>query len=57
MYGSLIFSPSIKIVPLVRQAVELGADVVDLYYYHRPDGVTPLGETLGAMRPLPFSII
>ena len=30
----------------------LGTDVVDLYYYHRPDGVTPLVETLGAMQAL-----
>lgn len=30
----------------------LGTDYVDLYYYHRPDGVTPLEETVGAMREL-----
>ena len=30
----------------------LGTDVVDLYYYHRPDGVTPLAETLAAMQEL-----
>ena len=41
----------------VRLAIEaslerLDTDVVDLYYYHRPDGVTPLAETLGAMREL-----
>ncbi|HET9242180.1 MAG TPA: aldo/keto reductase [Gaiella sp.] len=30
----------------------LGTDVVDLYYYHRPDGVTPIAETVGAMREL-----
>jgi aryl-alcohol dehydrogenase-like predicted oxidoreductase len=30
----------------------LGVDVVDLLYYHRPDGVTPIGETLGAMQEL-----
>jgi aryl-alcohol dehydrogenase-like predicted oxidoreductase len=30
----------------------LRADDVDLYYYHRPDGVTPLAETLGAMHEL-----
>lgn len=41
----------------VRRALDaslsrLGADHVDLYYYHRPDGVTPLDETLGAMREL-----
>lgn len=41
----------------VRRAIEaslarLRTDHVDLYYYHRPDGVTPLEETLGAMRRL-----
>ncbi len=41
----------------LRRAIDLslerlGTDVVDLYYYHRPDGVTPLAETLGAMREL-----
>jgi len=41
----------------VRSAVDaslarLDIDVIDLYYYHRPDGVTPIGETLGAMQEL-----
>lgn len=41
----------------VRAAIEgslqrLATDVVDLYYYHRPDGVTPLAETLDAMQEL-----
>ncbi len=41
----------------VRGAIDaslgrLGLDAVDLYYYHRPDGVTPLEETLGAMQEL-----
>ena len=41
----------------MRRAIDasldrLGRDHVDLYYYHRPDGVTPLEETLGAMREL-----
>ena len=41
----------------VRRAIDaslerLGRDHVDLYYYHRPDGVTPLEETLGAMHEL-----
>jgi aryl-alcohol dehydrogenase-like predicted oxidoreductase len=36
----------------VRQAVDaslerLGTDWIDLYQYHRPDGVTPISETLG----------
>jgi len=30
----------------------LGTDYVDLYQYHRPDGVTPIEETLGAMDEL-----
>jgi aryl-alcohol dehydrogenase-like predicted oxidoreductase len=38
----------------VRRAIagsldRLQTDVVDLYYYHRPDGVTPIAETIGAM--------
>jgi aryl-alcohol dehydrogenase-like predicted oxidoreductase len=41
----------------VRRAVEasldrLGADYVDLLYYHRHDGVTPLAETMGVMADL-----
>jgi aryl-alcohol dehydrogenase-like predicted oxidoreductase len=41
----------------VRQAIDgslgrLGVDHVDLYQYHRPDGVTPIEETLGAMDEL-----
>jgi aryl-alcohol dehydrogenase-like predicted oxidoreductase len=41
----------------VRRAVEaslerLGTDVIDLYTYHRPDGVTPLEDTLAAMQEL-----
>jgi aryl-alcohol dehydrogenase-like predicted oxidoreductase len=41
----------------VRQALEaslrsLRTNYVDLLYYHRPDGVTPISETLGAMHEL-----
>ena len=41
----------------VRRALEaslrsLRTDYVDLLYYHRPDGVTPISETLGAMHEL-----
>jgi aryl-alcohol dehydrogenase-like predicted oxidoreductase len=41
----------------VRVAIEaslkrLRTDFVDLYQYHRPDGVTPIEETLGAMSEL-----
>src|SRR4051794_9576866 len=41
----------------VRTAIDeslrrLGTDHVDLYQYHRPDGVTPLEDTLGAMDEL-----
>jgi aryl-alcohol dehydrogenase-like predicted oxidoreductase len=41
----------------LRRALEasldrLRTDHVDLYYYHRPDGVTPLAETLEAMHEL-----
>jgi aryl-alcohol dehydrogenase-like predicted oxidoreductase len=41
----------------VRAAIDaslerLGTDYVDLYQYHRPDGVTPLEETLAALNEL-----
>lgn len=41
----------------VRRAVEeslrrLDTDYIDLLYYHRPDGETPLVETIGAMEEL-----
>ena len=41
----------------VREAIDtslqsLGTDYVDLFYYHRPDGVTPIAETIGAMHEL-----
>jgi aryl-alcohol dehydrogenase-like predicted oxidoreductase len=41
----------------VHEAIEaslssLRTDHVDLFYYHRPDGVTPIAETVGAMYEL-----
>jgi aryl-alcohol dehydrogenase-like predicted oxidoreductase len=41
----------------VRRAVEgslrrLQTDVIDLYWYHEPDGQTPIEETLGALHGL-----
>ena len=41
----------------VRRALDaslerLRTDHLDLYYYHRPDGVTPITETLAAMQEL-----
>ena len=37
----------------IRASLErLRTDHIDVYYYHRPDGVTPLAETLGAMQEL-----
>jgi len=41
----------------VRRAIDeslerLATDYVDLYQYHRPDGVTPIEETLGALDEL-----
>ena len=41
----------------VRQAIagsleRLRTEAVDLYYYHRPDGVTPITETIAAMLEL-----
>jgi aryl-alcohol dehydrogenase-like predicted oxidoreductase len=41
----------------IREAVEgslrrLGTELIDLYQYHRPDGETPIDETLGALDEL-----
>jgi aryl-alcohol dehydrogenase-like predicted oxidoreductase len=41
----------------IRHAVagslqRLRTDVIDVYWYHRPDGVTPIAETLGALDEL-----
>jgi aryl-alcohol dehydrogenase-like predicted oxidoreductase len=41
----------------VRRAIDgslarLRTDRVDLYYYHEPDGVTPLSETIGSLAEL-----
>lgn len=41
----------------IHQAIQgslqrLRTDVIDFYWYHRPDGVTPIGETLGALDEL-----
>jgi aryl-alcohol dehydrogenase-like predicted oxidoreductase len=41
----------------IRHAVEnslrrLQTDVIDVYWYHRPDGVTPIADTLGALDEL-----
>lgn len=43
--------------PYIRYAVEsslrrLGTDRIDLFQYHEPDGVTPLDETIAALRDL-----
>ena len=43
--------------PYIRKAIEaslrrLRTDRIDLYQYHRPDGVTPVEETLGALDEL-----
>ena len=43
--------------PYIRKAIEaslrrLQTDRIDLYQYHRPDGVTPLEETLEALHEL-----
>jgi aryl-alcohol dehydrogenase-like predicted oxidoreductase len=41
----------------IRHAVEaslnrLRTEVIDVYWYHQPDGVTPIGETLAALHEL-----
>ena len=39
--------------PAIAASLErLATDYVDLYYYHQPDGETPIGETISAMLEL-----
>jgi aryl-alcohol dehydrogenase-like predicted oxidoreductase len=45
-------SPGYIRAAIDRSLQKLGTDHVDLYQYHRPDGVTPIEETLGAMHEL-----
>ncbi|MGH2913640.1 MAG: aldo/keto reductase [Solirubrobacteraceae bacterium] len=35
-----------------QSLTRLATDVIDLYWYHEPDGVTPIAETLGALHEL-----
>ena len=37
---------------LAASLERLRTDYVDVYYYHQPDGITPVAETIGAMREL-----
>ncbi|MGZ4352220.1 MAG: aldo/keto reductase [Gaiellaceae bacterium] len=39
-------------VAVDRSLQSLRTDRIDLYYYHRPDGETPIAETLGALDEL-----
>jgi aryl-alcohol dehydrogenase-like predicted oxidoreductase len=45
-------SPAYVRAAAERSLQRLGFDTIDILYYHRPDGVTPIAETLGAMRDL-----
>jgi aryl-alcohol dehydrogenase-like predicted oxidoreductase len=42
-------APAAVKAALERSLERLRTDHVDLYYYHRPDGLTPFEETLGAL--------
>lgn len=44
--------PDQVVASLDASLKRLGVDFVDLFYYHMPDGVTPIEETLGAMQEL-----
>jgi aryl-alcohol dehydrogenase-like predicted oxidoreductase len=46
--GSADYVPRAVAASLER----LRTDYIDLLYYHRPDGVTPIAETVGAMQQL-----
>jgi len=45
-------SPDYVPKALDASLARLGTDYVDLFYYHRPDGMTPMAETVGAMNEL-----
>ncbi len=45
-------APAYVRTALERSLRRLGTDYVDLYQYHRPDGVTPIAETLGVLDEL-----
>ena len=45
-------APAYVRTALERSLRRLGTDYVDLYQYHRPDGITPIGETLAALDEL-----
>ncbi len=45
-------SPAYIRAAIDKSLARLGTDHVDLYYYHRPDGVTPIEETLVALHEL-----
>jgi aryl-alcohol dehydrogenase-like predicted oxidoreductase len=45
-------SPAYMRRSLEESLRRLRTDVIDLFYYHFPDGETPLAETLGAMQEL-----
>ena len=45
-------SPSYVAWAVERSLERLRTDRIDLYMYHRPDGVTPLADTLGALGAL-----
>jgi aryl-alcohol dehydrogenase-like predicted oxidoreductase len=45
-------SPDYARRSLAASLERLRTDRVDLWYYHRPDGITPIGETIRAMQEL-----
>jgi len=50
--GAAHGSPNVIRSSLDASLRRLRTDRVDIYYYHRPDGITPIGETLGALGDL-----
>jgi aryl-alcohol dehydrogenase-like predicted oxidoreductase len=45
-------SPDYVLRAIDASLERLRTDYVDLFYYHHPDGVTPIAETVGAMQQL-----
>jgi aryl-alcohol dehydrogenase-like predicted oxidoreductase len=49
---SALGAPDAVRAAVAASLTRLRTDYIDLYYYHRPDGVTPIGETLETLHEL-----
>jgi aryl-alcohol dehydrogenase-like predicted oxidoreductase len=50
--GAALGAPEAVRAAVASSLERLQTDYIDLYYYHRPDGITPIAQTLGALHEL-----